>query len=162
MDFVYVGKIVNTHGIKGELKVKSDFERKDLVFKKNFLLYIEDTPYEIESYRVHKEFDLITLKNYNDINLVLPLKNKDVYVKRSDISLKEGEYLYLDLIGSSVIIEGANYGKIVDYTLGINPLLKVDYNTKVYYIPLKADFIENVDILKKEITLKEYAKGLII
>lgn len=40
MEYVYIGKIVNTHGIKGEVRLISNFERKDLVFKKNFKIYI--------------------------------------------------------------------------------------------------------------------------
>ena len=40
MKYIYVGKIVNTHGIKGEIRILSDFLKKDLVFKKDFTLYI--------------------------------------------------------------------------------------------------------------------------
>ena len=40
MEYVKIGKIVNTHGIKGELRIRSDFEYKDRVFKKGFILYI--------------------------------------------------------------------------------------------------------------------------
>ena len=40
MEYVYVGKITSTHGIKGELKIKSYFKYKDLVFKKNNFCHI--------------------------------------------------------------------------------------------------------------------------
>ena len=40
MDYVYIGKIVNTHGIKGELRIRSNFDKKDIVFKPGFTLYI--------------------------------------------------------------------------------------------------------------------------
>ena len=40
MKYIYIGKIVNTHGIKGEIRILSDFLKKDLVFKKDFILYI--------------------------------------------------------------------------------------------------------------------------
>ncbi|MDE5539223.1 MAG: ribosome maturation factor RimM, partial [Bacilli bacterium] len=56
MEYVYLGKIVNTHGIKGEVRVLSDFERKDLVFKKGFALFIGEKKEKhiINTYRRHK------------------------------------------------------------------------------------------------------------
>ena len=40
MDYVYIGKIVNTHGIKGELRIRSNFELKNVIFKPGFTLYV--------------------------------------------------------------------------------------------------------------------------
>ena len=40
MKYIIIGKIVNTHGIKGELRILSDFKYKDKIFKKGFPLYI--------------------------------------------------------------------------------------------------------------------------
>ena len=56
MDYVYIGKIVNTHGIKGELRIRSNFELKDVVFKPGFTLYVGDgyVPAEIVTYRHQK------------------------------------------------------------------------------------------------------------
>ena len=47
MELVYIGKIVNTHGIKGELRVLSDFELKEKVFKKNHKIYEKYVQYMI-------------------------------------------------------------------------------------------------------------------
>ena len=60
MKYVYIGKIVNTHGIKGELRILSDFKYKDKVFKSNMLIYIGKDKIEekIVSYRKHKNFDM--------------------------------------------------------------------------------------------------------
>ena len=71
MNLVYVGKIVNTHGIKGEVKIISDFEYKDQIFKIGNKIFVDDETLEINSYRVHKNYDMITLKGFNDINEVL-------------------------------------------------------------------------------------------
>ena len=67
-DYILVGTIVNTHGIKGELRILSDFSRKE-VFNKGNHLYIgeEKILEEITSYRTHKQFDMVTFKNYNNI-----------------------------------------------------------------------------------------------
>ena len=79
MDKVYIGKIVSTHGIKGELKILSDFQFKNKVFIVNNRLIIDDREYIIKSYRVHKKFDMVTLDDYKDINDVLFLLKKNVY-----------------------------------------------------------------------------------
>ena len=71
MEKVYIGKIVSTHGIKGELRILSDFQFKDKVFKIGNSLIIDDKEYTIKSYRVHKNFDMVTLDDYKDINEVL-------------------------------------------------------------------------------------------
>ena len=71
MDKIYIGKIVSTHGIKGELKILSDFEYKSKVFVVGKRIIIDDKEYTIKSYRVHKNFDMVTLDDYKDINEVL-------------------------------------------------------------------------------------------
>ena len=62
MEFVYVGKIVNTHGIKGEVRIVSDFEKKGLIFNIGSTLYVgkQKEVIEVDSYRKHKNFDMIT------------------------------------------------------------------------------------------------------
>ena len=58
---INVGKIVSTHGIKGELRILSDFEYKDKVFVVGNELIINNKPYKIRTYRRHKNFDMVTL-----------------------------------------------------------------------------------------------------
>jgi len=58
MKLIKIGKIVNTHGIKGELRIKSDFERKDLVFKVGSIIIIDKEEHTIRTYRFHKIFDI--------------------------------------------------------------------------------------------------------
>ena len=73
MEYLYVGRIVNTHGIKGELRIKSDFDYNEKVFKPGITLYIGKfyTPEVITSFRHHKEFEMVTFKGYDNINQVL-------------------------------------------------------------------------------------------
>lgn len=162
MDSVFVGKIVNTHGIKGEIRIKSDFEFKDKVFVVGNEVIIKEKKYIIESYRVHKEYDMITLKGFNDINDVIPFKGYSLFVDRSILNLGNDDYLLEDLIGMNIIIDDKLYGEVLEYTTGINPLLVVSYNRKKYYIPLKGDFITNVDIKNGYIYVSDYTKELII
>lgn len=81
---IYIGDLVNTHGIKGEVRIISDFKYKDVVFKKGNFLYINDDKLEINSYRVHKNYDMVTFTNINDINDVLKYKGKSVYINEEE------------------------------------------------------------------------------
>ena len=98
-NYVYIGKIVNTHGIKGELRILSDFDKKELVFKNNFNIYIGPSYIKetINTYRVHKEYDMVTLIGYDNINEVLKYKGLNVYINRDDLNLDNNDYIMSDL-----------------------------------------------------------------
>lgn len=162
MDSVFIGKIVNTHGIKGEIRIKSDFEYKNRAFVVGNYIKIKDKKYRINSYRVHKEFDMVTLEGLYSINDVIPFKGLKVYIDKETLNLQEGEYLLEDLIGMKIMINDVEMGIVNDYNNGINPIIEVKYNNIVYYVPLKGDFIEKVDILNNTIVMNESAKGLIL
>ena len=159
MDLVYVGKIVNTHGIKGELRIISDFEKKELVFKVGNKIIIENKEHSIRSYRKHKVFDMITIDDFDSINQVLEFVGKDVYVSRYSLKLKSSEYLLSDLIGLDVVFNDKVYGIVKDYSNDLNPLIKIKYN-KDYYIPINDYYIKCVDIKNKKIIV-ENIEGLI-
>ena len=161
MDYISVGKIVNTHGIKGELRILSDFELKNQVFIIGKNIYIGDSfiKEEIASYRKHKEFDMITLKDYNNINQVLKYLKKKVYVKREDLNIDK--YLMTDLIGFDVYLKEQKIGKIIDFVYnGSNKLLVVE-GLKKFYIPMVEDFVNKVDINNCKVDVTDNVKGLI-
>ena len=95
MKYIRIGKIVNTHGIKGELRILSDFKHKDKVFKKDMKFYVgkNKTEFIVNSYRFHKVFDMVTFKGFNNINDVEYLKGDFVFVNEEDVVLDEGEFL---------------------------------------------------------------------
>ena len=160
MDLVYVGKIVNTHGIKGELRIKSDFEKKDLVFKVGGKIMIDNEEHIIRSYRVHKVFDMITIDELDNINDVLCYVGKNVYVSRDSLKLSKKDYLLSDLIGLNVVFNDKVYGIVKDYSNDLNPLLQVEYDTN-YFIPINSNYIIDVDLENKKIIVDDIL-GLII
>lgn len=162
MDSVYIGKIVNTHGIKGEIRIKSDFEFKNRVFVVGQELIIRGNRYKILSYRVHKEWDMVTLEGINDINEAIPFKGSSVYFSRSDLKLDDNEYILSDLIGMKVIIKGIEMGIVSDYNNGVNSLIEVKQDNVTYYVPVKGDFIEKIDFDAGIIYLIDEAKELIL
>lgn len=160
MDLVYVGKIVNTHGIKGELRIKSDFEKKDLVFKVGNKIIIDKEEHTIRTYRFHKIFDMITIDEFDNINDVLCYVGKNVYVSRDSLKLNKTDYLLSDLIGLNVVFNDTIFGIVKDYSNDINPLLKVEYDRN-YYIPINSNYIKCVDLENKRIIVEDI-EGLII
>ena len=160
MEYLYIGKLVNTHGIKGEVRILSDFRYKKEVFKKGFIFYIgkEKNKFIIESYRPHKKFDMFVFKGYYDINDVEYLKGSNVYIEKKDLNITGNKILAIDLIGFSVIIDGKKVGLVKNIldTLA-NEVLILDNNIMVPYVE---EFIININKSKKEITVKD-VKGLI-
>ena len=162
MNYINIGKIVNTHGIKGELRILSDFKYKDKVFKKNMLIYIgkEKNKEKIISYRKHKQFDMICLEGYNNINEVLKYKGLYAYVNKDDIKLDDNCYLNDELIGLDVIVDNKTIGKIINIEKNAQELIIVKSKDKEYLIPYNNYFVKNIDINNKKIYINNI-KGLL-
>lgn len=163
MNYILIGKIVNTHGIKGELRIISDFPYKDRVFKNNFNIYIgkEKINEVINTYRHHKIFDMITLKNYNNINEVLKYKGSLVYINRLDLQLNDNEYLESDLLNFDIIINNNIIGKLSSFeNHNKNKIIIVKNKEKEILLPYNSNLIENINLDKKEIIYKNI-EGLI-
>ena len=152
-DYVCVGKIVNTHGIKGELRILSDFELKTKVFKKDVNLYVgpEKQEFTITGYRYHKMFDMVTFAGISNINEVLSLKGLFVYVKRDILDIANDSYILSALIGLEVYDKDKKIGTVKDYYLDNGNTLLDIVGQKEFYIPLKSHYIKNVDTKNKKI-----------
>ena len=162
-DYVLVGKIINSFGIKGEVKIKSNFTFKNRIFKENIPLFIgrEKKQEIVNTYRVHKNYDLITFKGYNNINEILKYKGADVYALRSSLNLQEDEYLLSDLIGFNVYDNDIPLGVVIDYMdEGSNILLKIK-GTKDFFIPLNSPYIRKINS-KDHLILTNKGKDLIL
>lgn len=161
MNLIKIGKIVNTHGIKGELRLLSKFPYKDKVFIKGMIIYInKDSKEVINSYRKHKNFDMITLEGYNNINEVLKYKGKNVYVDSNDIKLDNDKYLDEELIGLSIIYENMERGIITNIErYDKTVLFNIKGKTQEYLIPYNDNLIDNIDMKNKKIFIKDI-KGL--
>ncbi len=159
MKFIRVGKIVNTHGIKGELRLLSDFKYKNRVFVKNMKIYIgkKKNEYIINSYRFHKIFDMITLKGYTNINDVEFLKGEYVFINESDLKLEEGEFLSENLIGYTMYIGNREVGKISEV---INTPANEVIKAGDILVPYVKDFINKIDEENKIIYINDI-RGLI-
>ena len=154
MELIKIGKIVNTHGIKGEIRLLSKFPYKDKVFVKDNTIYIDKKYKEvINSYRKHKNFDMITLVGYNNINEVLKYKGKYVYINKEDIILDKDNYLDEEIIGLSVIFNNEVKGVITNIERYDKVVLFVIDNGK-YLVPYNNNLIDKIDINNKKIYIK--------
>ena len=152
-DYVCVGKIVNTHGIKGELRILSDFELKNKIFQKDINLYVgpEKSEFTITSYRHLKLFDMVTFRGITNINEVINLKGLLVYVKREILNLDNDSYVLSDLIGLDVYDKDKKIGTVKDYYLDNGNTLLDILGKKEFYIPLKSHYIKSVNLQDKKI-----------
>lgn len=162
-NYILVGKIINTFGIKGELKILSDFEFKKNIFIKDFPLYIGEEKIKeiVNTYRVHKNYDLILFEGYTNINEILKYKNSKIYIKREDLKLKKNEYLLQDLIGFNVCDKEVEIGNVIDYELTPNNVLLKIKGIKTFYIPLHSSYVINID-LKRRVIFTNNGGDLII
>ena len=152
MEKIYIGKIVNTHGIKGEFRIISDFQYKEKAFKVGSHIYIDDKLYKITSYRRHKNFEMITLEGFNNINDILPFMKKKVYKEKDELNLDSNEILDSDLVNYKVIDKTGKCGIIEEifYASSHNKILRVVFDKEVL-IPVYAPMILKIDVEKKVI-----------
>lgn len=140
-ELIIIGKTVSTFGIKGELKVISDFEYKTKAYQINKQILINNVWHTITGVRYHKNYVLLAIDNLSNINDILQYVGFNIYMSKQDLHLLANEYLYSDLIGASVIDEGDEIGKVIDVIkTNTHPLLKVS-GTKIFYIPLIPKYV---------------------
>lgn len=154
MNKLYVGRVVGTHGIKGEIKISSDIEIDDKVFKIGNILYFDDaSSFKINSVRIHKGNYLVLLEGFNNINDVLFLSKRRVYINRDDV-LDENDYVLDDLIGFEVIFDGKTYGFIKDYERNSSYAIFLVEGDKTFYLPNVPEYVINIDLNNKKVYTK--------
>lgn len=156
-EMIFIGKSTSTFGIKGELKVRSDFNYLDKAYKIGNVILINNIEHKISGVRYHKNHVLLKIDNLENINDVLDYVGYNIYIKRSDLNLSSNEYLDSDLINSDVINDGINLGKVIDVIRGSNTLIKVSSKV-MFYIPYVDEYIINFDLENKKLYTKNCEK----
>ena len=150
--YLKVGVISSTHGIKGEVKVFPTTDDKER-FKtlKNVLLDTgkEHIPFEIAGVKFFKQFVIVKFKGFDNINDIEKYRGLSLYVTREDaVDLEEDEYYIGDLIGMKVVTKDGDLGVIKDIMeTGANDVYVVD--TDKYgeiLLPAIHDCILDVDV----------------
>lgn len=156
---IHIGKLVNTHGLKGEIKIISDFKYKLDVFKKGNNIYIGEDKLEINSYRPHQIYDMLTFKGINSIDDVLKYKGMEVYIERSEYEF-DG-ILDEDIIGMEVYTGNKLIGKVTEiFKNKVHSILVIEKNGNINMVPYVDEFIKNIDLENKKIEIN-IIEGLI-
>ncbi len=158
-----VGKVVNTHGIHGEIRVIkiTDFEER---FEPGNQLYFKspngeaEGPFKITAHRKHKNFDLIKFEGLENINDVERFKGGMLMIsEEQQEELEAGEYYYHEIIGSSVFtLEGEEIGKVKEIlSPGANDVwVIVRKGKKDLLIPYIESVVKSVDPSNKSISIE--------
>lgn len=156
MKKLLIGKYVNTHGIKGEIRIKSylNLEDKAKVFKPNIKVFIENQEFIINTYRHHKDYEMITLKGIDNINQILALKGTNVYVLRDSKELVNEHFLE-DLLNFQVICHNKVIGNLqeIKYITVTKKLLVVNNKLIPFELILKVDFKKQIIYIKEVLGL---------
>ncbi|MHC5546336.1 ribosome maturation factor RimM [Bacillus subtilis] len=165
-----VGKIVNTHGIKGEVRVISKTDFAEERYKPGNTLYLfmdgrnEPVEVTVNTHRLHKQFHLLQFKERQNINEVEELKNAIIKVPEEELGeLNEGEFYFHEIIGCEVFTEeGELIGKVKEIlTPGANDVWVIGRKGKKdALIPYIESVVKHIDVKEKKIEI-ELMEGLI-
>lgn len=161
MEKIQIGKVVGTHALKGELKIRSNGNlAKDCLIVGNFV-NIQNILFEIATCRIHKTNFLVSFKDYQDINLVEKYIGSSVFVDQDAIVIEEDMYLGKEIMKCNIYIDNKLIGKVSDIIdNGRHDVLVVKNNNKKIMIPYVDAFIEKEDIENQRIDVR-MIEGLI-
>jgi 16S rRNA processing protein RimM len=160
-----VGKIVNTHGLQGEVRVITVSDFKEERYQPGNILYYfpdhhakEGKPLTVASWRTHKQFDLLKFEGHADISDVEPYKGGWLKIRADQRqSLPDGEFYFDQIIGCKVETESGEIIGVVDSILtpGANDVwvVKPEGQTKEILIPYIDDVVKEVDLNRKRIVI---------
>lgn len=145
--FLEGGRIINTHGIKGEVKIESWCDTPDVLAGIK-TIYLDGAPRKVRSPRVHKNCVIAFLEGVNNVDEAMLLKGKVVHVNRKDIKLPKGQVFMVDLIGLKVLDDetGKELGTLTEV---LSPSIQKVYVVKgerEIMIPAVDEFIREINV----------------
>lgn len=159
-DFLEAGKIVNTHGLRGEIKIYPLCDSADFLCQFN-RFFIDGQQIEILSSRVHKNQLLAKLSGIDSIDVAQSYIGKIIQIKSTDVELEDGQYFIEDLLGMRVIDAdtGKEYGILKNiFSTGANDVYEV-VGEKTYLVPKIDDVVLSTDFDQGTIIIRPL-KGL--
>ena len=156
MEYIKIGKVVNTFGLKGELKIESYTDFPNERFRKGQILHIDSAEgfqqVTVLRKREHKGFLLVSFQGLEDINLVEKFKGYLVYISKDRIhELPAGQYYYFQLKGCSVHDQNHFIGTVENVESGYQTILRIRTDEKEILVPYVDAFVKDVDVSNKRI-----------
>lgn len=162
-EFLEGGKIVGTHGVRGEMRVECWCDSPQFLAKFKTLYFDNGAQAVKVQSRAHKNMVLMKMPQVDTIEKADTYRGKIVYIKRSDIKLEKGVHFVQDMIGLEVVDSNTKkvYGKVKDVLrTGSNDVYEMeDENKKLFYIPAIPDIIDEIDIENNTLSITPM-KGL--
>ena len=143
--FIEAGEIVNTHGVRGEVKIMPWTDTPEFL-RAVKTLYIDGKPVRVLASRVHKGALLASLEGVEDVNAAMRLKGRRVYMDRDDAPLEPGRFFIQDIIGARVVTEsGEEIGtlrEVIDAPAGMVYVVRGETE---HLIPAVDEFVLRTD-----------------
>ena len=160
-EFLEIGEIVGTHGVRGEIRFNPWCDSPEFVTKFKTLYFDsnEGCAVQIKSARPHGNIVLLTIKDIDSIEKAQKLRGKVLYMKRSDAKLPEGTYFIAELIGCTVYDADEPqkiYGTLTDVSAtGANDVWHItDESGKEYLIPSIPDVVIETDVAQNRVVIR--------
>lgn len=159
-DFLQVGEIVGTHGVRGEMRVNPWCDSPAFL-KKFKTLYLDEKgekSLQIKSAREHGNVALIVAEDIDTVEKAQSMRSKVLYIKRDDARLQKGSYFIAELIDCTVFDaddESIVYGVISDVSeTGANDVWYIEKDGREYLIPAIKDVVVSVDVEEGKILIR--------
>lgn len=153
--YLETGKIVNTHGIHGEVKIVPWADSPEFLcqFK---TIYIDGVPHQVRSAYVHKSNVIARLAGIDTIDDAIALKEKVISIARADVPLEPGQFFLTDLMGCQVrdADTGAILGEIVDILTPPANNVYVVRGRQEFMIPAVPEFILETNVDEGYLTVR--------
>ena len=144
-EYLEAGKIVSTHGVRGEMKVLpwADGPEFLTLFDR---VYLSGKEYPVESVRIQKTCNLLKLQGVDTVEAAQALRNQTVLVLRSDVELEEGTAFIAELIGLPVYAGGKEIGRLREVLPMPGNDVYVVKGEKEYMIPAVKEFVQEINV----------------
>ena len=146
--FLEAGQIVNTHGVRGEVKILPWCDSPEFLCSFD-TLYIDGAPVKVTAARPHKGSVLAQLEGVGDVNEAMRLKGKTVFIDRTGVELPDGRHFLADLLGLEVrdTDTGAVLGTVREVlTPPAHEVYVVQGEGREYLIPAVDEFVKEIDV----------------
>ena len=145
--FLEAGQIVNTHGIRGEVKIVPWCDSPEFLLQFG-TLYVDDKPLNVLEARVHKGNVLARLEGVEDVNAAMVLKGRTVFIDRTGVELPEGRHFIADLMGLEAINadSGEKLGVVADVLTPPAHEVYVVKGEHEYMIPAVDEFLVETNV----------------
>jgi len=153
--YLEAGKIVNTHGIRGEVKIVPWADSAEFLLRFK-TLYLDGNAVRVVSSRVHKGNVIAALEGVTTVESAQALKDKTVFIDRDDVHLNEGEYFISDVLGLDAVDDktGKKIGIITDFYEYPASIVYVIKGDREILLPAVPEFLKKVDVAGGTVRVK--------